>query len=226
MTAPQPKSAYLNLYDSESKHADYKFVFENKQAGVSFKDSKAARPMKFYADGIQFSKKDGTQQYDVRDRFEDVEQEATDNAAAHGVNSSGLAAESARAQQSEGVNSASISAANTARGALQSALEAADTALSASVAAEAVARGVALSAEASSRASAVAAETAARTAAVSSLQSQISNILSDATPQVLDDLSSIVNAMQSGDQTISSALATLQNSFDDLKDRVDELTSA
>ena len=181
MTA-QPKSAYLNLYDQESKHADYRFVVENKQSAVILKDSKAARPMKIYSDEIKFAKRDGTLAYDVRDRFDDVEQEATDNAAAHGVNSTGIAAEVARAQQAEGVNSAAVAASNSARCALQSALESADVVLAASVVAEATARAASISALSSSTASQISAETTARNASVANLQSQISNILSDATP--------------------------------------------
>ena len=58
MTA-QPKSAYINLYDQESKHDDYKFQVENKQAGVSMVDSKGSRPFKIYFDDIQLAKKGG-----------------------------------------------------------------------------------------------------------------------------------------------------------------------
>ena len=181
MTA-QPKSAYLNLYDQESKHADYRFIVENKQAAVTFKDSKGSRPLKVQADGIKFSKKDGTQSYDVRVRFDDVEDDVADNTAAHGVNATSVAQEIARAQQSEGVNAAAVSAANVARGALQSALESADVVLTAAVAAEAASRGTAIAAESSARATAITAESVARAASVASLQSQISNILSDATP--------------------------------------------
>jgi len=43
---------------------------------------------------------------------------------------------------------------------------------------------------------------------------------------VLDDLSSIVSSFQQADSTLTGALATLQNSFDDLKDRVDALVAS
>ena len=49
------KSAYIQLYDNEEKKDAYKWQIENKQAGVSIKDSKAGRPMKFFADSFKFS---------------------------------------------------------------------------------------------------------------------------------------------------------------------------
>ena len=58
-----------------------------------------------------------------------------------------------------------------------------------------------------------------------SLQQQISNILSNTDTTALNSLAEIVQSFQNADNTISGALATLQASFDDLKDRVDELTA-
>ena len=80
--------------------------------------------------------------------------------------------------------------------------------------------------EASARAVAVAAEKTRAEAAEASLQAQISNILSNADPAALDSLSEIVAAFQAADSTLTGALATLQASFDALKDRVDELTAS
>ena len=94
----QPKSAYVNLYDQESKHDDYKFQVENKQAYVSMKDTKGTRPFQLYFDDIVFAKKGGLQSYQPRERFVAAESDIDDNTAAHGVNASGLAAEIARAQ--------------------------------------------------------------------------------------------------------------------------------
>ena len=96
MTA-QPKSAYINLYDHESKHDDYKFQVENKQAHVSLVDSKGSRPFKVHFDEIQFAKKGGLEMYKPRDRFEAVESDVSDNAAQASTNATGLAAEVARA---------------------------------------------------------------------------------------------------------------------------------
>ena len=117
MTA-QPKSAYINLYDSESKHDDYKFQIENKQAQVKVSDAKGSRALQVHFDEIQFAKKGGLQMYKPRDRFEAVESDVADNSAAHAVNATSIATEATRAQQAEGVNSTAIAAANTARGAL------------------------------------------------------------------------------------------------------------
>ena len=94
------------------------------------------------------------------------------------------------------------------------------------VADEASARAAAITQEQSDRAAAVAVEKVRAEAAEASLQAQITNILSNADPAALDSLSEIVAAFQAADSTLTGALATLQSSFDDLKDRVDELTSS
>ena len=65
-----------------------------------------------------------------------------------------------------------------------------------------------LNTEAAARATAVSAEAATRAAAVTSLQSQITNILSDATPQILDDLASIVQHFSTLDQTVTGNVAS------------------
>ena len=191
MTA-QPKSAYLNLFDNESKHDDYRFKVENKQAWIKFADAKGVRPMIFEADEVQFAKKGGLQMYKLRDRFDDVEADVSAVQVSSTANTAAVASEQARAQQEESKIQANVDAANTARGQLQSALETADTALTASVTAEAAARVAADAAEASARASAISSESTARASAVASLQSQISNILSNADPAALDSLAEVV----------------------------------
>ena len=92
------------------------------------------------------------------------------------------------------------------------------------VAAESSARAAAISAEQSARAAAVAVEKARAEAAEAAIQAQITNILSNVSAGSLDSLSEIVTAFQAADGTLTGALATLQSSFNDLKDRVDELT--
>ena len=70
------KSSYIQLYDDESTHDDYKFQIANTQAELSFQDSYAARPMKFQAESYKF--KHGTDfaaEFDLKDRFEAVEAE-------------------------------------------------------------------------------------------------------------------------------------------------------
>ena len=48
------KSAFLQLFDNESKDDQYSFLVSNKQASVKFEDSYeagAGRPMKFKSSG-------------------------------------------------------------------------------------------------------------------------------------------------------------------------------
>ena len=74
------RSSYIQLYDQEaSAGADYKWQIENKQAGISIKDSDNVRPMKFYAKSFKFYEGGATPGpgYDLK-----VELDAADAAAA------------------------------------------------------------------------------------------------------------------------------------------------
>ena len=52
--AAAAKSSYIQLYDEESKHADYKFQIKNVQAKLSFEDSDQSRDMEFKAGAYKF----------------------------------------------------------------------------------------------------------------------------------------------------------------------------
>ena len=125
------RSSYIQLYDQEaSAGAGYKWQIENKQAGISVKDSNNVRPMKFYAKSFKFYEGGATPGpgYDLK-----VELDAADAAAAAAqskadTNETGLAAaiaariagdsglqtavdaESARAGAAEAVNAAAVAA--------------------------------------------------------------------------------------------------------------------
>ena len=61
-------------------------------------------------------------------------------------------------------------------------------------------------------------------AAEAALQLQISNILNNSDAVALNSLAEVVTSFTNADSTLTGALALLQSSFDDLKDRVDALT--
>ena len=76
------KSAYIQLYDDESKHDDYKFQIKNVQAKLSFEDAYVdalglGRAMEFKSAGgysfIHGANMD--QSFDLKQRFETVEAE-------------------------------------------------------------------------------------------------------------------------------------------------------
>ena len=68
-------------------------------------------------------------------------------------------------------------------------------------------------------------EIARTQAAEASLQQQISSILSDADPSLIDSLSELLSHVNAQDQNLINTIATLQSEFDDLKARFDQLTS-
>lgn len=97
--------------------------------------------------------------------------------------------------------------------------QAAVTSIAASISAEQAARIAAdtslqnsISAEVASRISAISAEQAARIAADASLQSQIDYITSNIDPQKLDSLTEIVDAFQTADGDITTAINNLSSS--------------
>ena len=68
------KSAYLQLFDAESKDDAYSFLVTNAQAKMKFEDSRNDRPMEFRADGYNF--KYGTDlasEFELGARFDAVE---------------------------------------------------------------------------------------------------------------------------------------------------------
>ena len=92
------------------------------------------------------------------------------------------------------------------------------------MAAEAV-NAAAVVAEASSRAAAISAEETRALAAEASLQQQISSVLSNVDPALIDSISELLAHVNSADQNLIQSLAQLQSDHDDLKARFDELVN-
>ena len=97
---------------------------------------------------------------------------------------------------------------------LDTAYKAADSTLQASI-----------TQEQSDRASAISAEQVRAEAAEASLQSQISNILSNVDPSLIDSISELLSHVNSADQSLINSIAQLQSDHDDLKARFDELVN-
>ena len=222
------KSSYIQLYDEESKHDDYKFQLKNVQAKLSFVDSASARDMEFETQQA-FKFKVGTNDaFDLVQRFADAEADIDALEADTGVatNAAAIAAMDvaykAKDAQIEAAASAEVTRASQAEAANAAAITAEETR---ALAAEAV-NAAAVVSEASARATAVTAEETRALAAEASLQSQITNILSNTDATALNSLAEIVSHISSEDATLAASIASLQSSFDDLKDRVDELTNS
>jgi hypothetical protein len=222
------KSAYIQLYDEETKHDDYKFQIKNVQAKLSFKDERD-RDMEFNSQGgykfIYGAAMD--QSFDLKSRFDAVEAEVDVLQAAPGVanNAAAIAAEivdrTAADTALQNQITAEVSARATADQTIQTALDTQeakqvtdDTAQTASVAAEA-----------SSRAAGDSAEQVRALAAEAALQLQITNVLSTA-PAALDDLAEILSHISAEDATLAASIASLQAQVTALQDKVDELTNS
>ena len=223
------KSAFLQLFDNESKDDSYSFLVSNKQAGVKFEDAfdaGAGRPMQFKSQG-GYKYYEGAAYYDLGTRFSTIESDVATNAAnpVPAQNTQAIAdlqvAYQAKDSQIEAAAAAEVSRASTAEAALQASIDSMDTAYKAAD----VTLQSNIDSEASARASAVTAEETRALAAEASLQSQISNILSNVDPALIDSISELLAHVNSADASLIAQIATLESEVDDLKARLDQLTS-
>ena len=222
------KSSFLQIFDDETKHADYKFLITNAQAKMSFADSQMGRALEFKAGSYKF-KYGATlaSEFDLASRFGSLE---TDVAAleadpASTNNAASIAAETVARIASDAVHTAAI-AAEIARASL------AEVANTAAVAAEATRAGVAEAANAASvvsssstAAAATAAEAVRALAAEAALSTTIQHILSGADGGVIDSIAELLSHVNTEDATLLASIAALSTSLTTLTSRVDELTN-
>jgi len=222
------KSAYLQLFDKESKDDNYSFLVTNEQAKLKFEDSRTDRDMEFKAQSYKF--KTGAaldQEFDLDGRLTQIETDVATNAAdpLPAQNQAAIAAMDvaykAKDAQIEAAASAEVTRASTAEQANAAAVQAEETR---AMGVEAV-NAAAVVTEAGERAAAVAAETARAQAAEASLQTQISSLLSNVDPALIDSISELLAHVNTADQNLIASIATLQTAHDDLKARVDTLTN-
>ena len=225
------KSSYIQLFDNESKDDSYSFLMSNLQAKLSFEDAYTAgtgRPMEFKSKaGYKYYKPDGTTKFDLDARFSSVESDVATNAAnpVPAQNTQAIAdlqvAYQAKDSQIEAAASAEVTRASQAEAVLQQSIDAMDTAYKAAD----TALTASIAAEASSRAAAVSAEESRALAAEQGLQQQISSILSNVDPALIDSISELLAHVNAADQNLIQSIAQLQSDHDDLKARFDQLTS-
>ena len=225
------KSSYLQLFDNESKDDAYSFLVTNVQSKVAFEDAYTAgagRAMEFKAKaGYKYYKADGSDSFDLETRFAAVESDVATNAAnpLPGQNQTAIAdltvAMQAKDSQIEAAASAEVSRASTAEAANAAAVSdeetralAAEAQLSADIAAESA-----------SRSAAVTAEQSRAEAAEASLQQQISSVLSNVDPALIDSISELLAHVNAADQNLIQSIAQLQSDHDELKARFDQLVN-
>ena len=219
------RSSYLNLYASEDKTDNDKRI-EFAASNADF-DVSGAQDVKFDFNSYQFSKmvSGAKVSYDLETRFADIENDSSssNNAAAITQLQADLAAEQTARISADTTNSNNITAEISARAtAVQAVQDALDVQESKQVADDA-AQSTALAAEIADRQSAVSAEATARASDVAGLQSQITNILSNADPAAIDSLAEILSHLTSEDTTILAAVAAAQSKADANEARLDEL---
>ena len=229
MAGINSKSSYLQLFDHEAKDDAYTYLVTNSQSKVSFEDSKTDRELEFKSQGgYKFVNPDGATSFNLESRFAQVESDVATNAAnpqpqqnADAIAALDVAykakdaqieaaatAEVQRASQAEQANAQSVVAEETRATEAEASLQ------------------QAITDEASARATSVSQEQARAEAAEQSLQTQISSLLSNVDPGLIDSISELLSHVNAQDQTLIQSIATLQSEHDDLKARFDELVNS
>jgi hypothetical protein len=222
------KSAFLQIYDDETKHDDYKFLISNVQAKMSFADSKVDRDMEFKAGAYKF--KYGatlSSEFDLKDKLDEIEGDIDDLEADTGVqtNAASIAAETVARISADTVLT-NGAAAEVSRA---TAAEVANTALvvaeaSTARAAEA-ANAAAITAAASVAAAATASEAVTARAAEAALSAQISAVLSNADPALIDSIAELLAHANAADASLLASVSTNSSNHAALLARFDELVN-
>ena len=219
------RSSELHLYAAEDKVDDnYKFSMTNAQAQFLVA---AQQDMKFDAPNYVYAGAENTS-FNLESRFDALEtdQGVSNNATAIAALQQDLAAELVARQGADTTNANATTAETSARVAADDTAAAARTAEAAARVAGDATLDAKIDTEISDRATAVSAEAAARAAAVTGIQTQITNILSNATPGSLDSLAEIVAAFESADSTLTGTLSTISAKVDALEAVVNELVNS
>lgn len=219
------KSSYLQLFDHEAKDDAYSYLVTNSQSKMSFEDSKTDRPLEFKSQGgYSFVNPDGATSFNLETRLQSIETDVATNAAdpVPAQNAAAIAALDVAYKAKDAQIEAAASAEVTAEAANAQLVADEETR---ALAAEGV-NAQAVVDEASARASAVSAEQARAEAAEQSLQTQISSLLSNVDPALIDSISELLSHVNAQDQTLIQSIASLQSDHDDLKARFDELVNS
>jgi hypothetical protein len=218
------RSSYITLYSSADKANNaYKAQIDVDSADVSWS---AAQDLQLDFNSYQFKKADDSV-FDLETRFGSLEADVVpaNNSAAIAALQVDLAAETVSRTSGDTANGNLITAETSAR-------TTSDTALTASIAAEAsaaraaeAANGVLITAEETARIAGDAAEQTRAVAVEASLQSQITNILSNADPAVIDSIAELLAHANAADASLLASVATLQSDYAQLRLDFDALVA-
>lgn len=220
------RSCNINLYAAEDKaDDDLKVEFECTSADFTVA---GAQDLAFDFNAYQFSKmvSGAKVSYDLETRFDALESDAVpaNNAAAISQLQVDLAAEQNARLSADTANSNSITAETNARVAAVQAVQDALDDQELKQETERAASDAAIAAEATSRTAAISAEATSRASDIAGLQSQISNILSNADASVIDSISELLSHINSEDASLLAAVAAAQAKADECEARLDALT--
>ena len=218
------RSSYITLYASDNKADDsYKAQIDVSEADVKFS---GVQDLEMDFANYIFKKSDDST-FDLETRFGALESDATgaNNASAITALQADLAAEIVARGSADTTNGNLIAAETTARtNAVQAVQDALDV-QEAKQEADRIVNADAISAEASSRATAVADEETRALAAEASLQSQITNILSNADAAVVDSIAELLSKVDAEDASLLAQITTLQSDLAQLRLDFDALVA-
>lgn len=220
------RSSTINLYAASDKaDDDLRVEFETTSADFKMSGNQDAV---FDFNQYSFAKMESGSkvEYDLETRFASLENDAVpgNNAAAIAALQVDLATEQNARQSGDTSNGNAISAETNARVAAVQVIQDALDVQEAKQEADKVASNAATAQEVTDRQAAIQTEQAARAADVAALQSQITSILSNADPALIDSIAELLSHVNSEDASLLASVATAQALADQNKLRLDELT--
>ena len=216
------RSSYINLYASEDK-SDNGYRVEMAASQADFQ-VKGVQDIMFDFAQYQFKKQDDSV-FDLETRFSALESDAVpgNNSAAIAQLQVDLATESNARQSGDLTNSNAITAETNARVTAVQAVQDALDVQEAKQENDRAASDAAIAQEVTDRQAAIAAEATARASDIAGLQSQITNILSNADPSLIDSIAELLSHITAEQNTLLGLVQAAQQKADACEARLDEL---
>ena len=221
--ASAARSSNVNLYAFEDKaDNDKKFEIEASNADVKFEAEQGA---KFKFSAYEFW--EGAAYYNLETRFNAIETDpaAGDNAAAIVLLQAADATEQNARVAGDLARENATNAEIAARVAADSVIQASLDAQTLKQESDRIASDAAIANEVTERTVAIGVEQSARALDVAGLQQQITNVLGNADPAVIDSISELLSHVDANDASLLAAVAALQADHATLLARVDALTA-